>query len=367
MDEDMQAADIADFEIERRLDSYARARLSPDPRAVDRIRARVMREARLHAHMPLEVPAPSAIASRGTSRVSRRRVAASLLAASLTLGIMAGSVAAAEAGGPLYPARVWLETVVLPADGASRAVAEIARLDTRIAEAGEAAATGNGFGVEAALGAYRVISDQVLAQTASNPSVEGLVADALERHRAVLRLVVAALWDRGNTTAAEAVGASIDRTIAQNAAAVAHLRRSRPSPGVGSDTGNASFGHPGGLSGPGSGGAVSGAGGGASGADGGGPGAPSGAAGGGSGPGAAAGGSGGGGAAATPKPVATPNPTETPNPVPTAAPAPTAEATTKPPQPAKSARPTPSPAATAGRSETPRAEAQPSPRGSAGG
>ena len=43
----MQAFEVRDDEIERRLDAYARARLSPDPQAIARVRSRVMREARL--------------------------------------------------------------------------------------------------------------------------------------------------------------------------------------------------------------------------------------------------------------------------------------------------------------------------------
>ncbi len=43
----MQASIGGDLEIEQRLDAYARVRLSPTERASARMRARIMREARL--------------------------------------------------------------------------------------------------------------------------------------------------------------------------------------------------------------------------------------------------------------------------------------------------------------------------------
>ncbi|MEO5941716.1 MAG: hypothetical protein ABIZ72_11775, partial [Candidatus Limnocylindrales bacterium] len=43
----MQAMEVRDREVEFRLDAYARVRLSPDPQAIARSRARIMREARL--------------------------------------------------------------------------------------------------------------------------------------------------------------------------------------------------------------------------------------------------------------------------------------------------------------------------------
>src|SRR5829696_4196881 len=47
MDEHMLGIELRDYEVERRLELYARARLTPDPQVKARARARVMREARL--------------------------------------------------------------------------------------------------------------------------------------------------------------------------------------------------------------------------------------------------------------------------------------------------------------------------------
>ena len=52
MDESMQASMGGDLEIEQRLDAFARVRLSPTERASARMRARVMREARLAMATP---------------------------------------------------------------------------------------------------------------------------------------------------------------------------------------------------------------------------------------------------------------------------------------------------------------------------
>ena len=218
-----QALDIRDFEIERRFDAYARARLSPDPAAVARTRARVMREARLQfeaariaAHV---VPA----VSLATHRPLARRIATPLLAASLWAGVVVGSVAAAQAGGPLYPTRMWIETATLPATGVARTTAELDRLDARLGDALGAAARGDAGAVAAALAAYRQIADETIVASTGDEALEARVAAALERHLAVLTAVSASLEAKGNSTAADAVETAIERTIERNAAVVAGL------------------------------------------------------------------------------------------------------------------------------------------------
>src|SRR5437868_2759306 len=116
MDDDMQAIEVRDFEIERRLEAYARARLSPDPQSTARARARVMREARLQfegariaTHM-----APVVVAA-ATRASSWRRAAMPVLAAAIWLGIAVGSISAAQPGGPPYQTRMWIENAALPA------------------------------------------------------------------------------------------------------------------------------------------------------------------------------------------------------------------------------------------------------------
>jgi len=221
-DDDMQQAlDIRDFEIERRLDVFARARLSPDPQAVARARARVMREARLHfeaARIAAHVAPAVAMANR---RPLARRIAMPLLAASLWIGVAVGSVAAAQAGGPLYPTRLWLENVTLPTAIADRTAAELARLDARLGDAMTGASRGDAAAVAAALDAYGQIANETIAASTGNESLEDLVSAALDRHRAVLSAVAESLEAKGNTTAMSAVETAIERAIEHNAAVVA--------------------------------------------------------------------------------------------------------------------------------------------------
>jgi hypothetical protein len=252
MDDDMQAMEVRDREIELRLDAFARARLSPDREAVARTRARIMREARLQfeasriaAHM-----APAIV--RMPHRSTARRMAMPILAASVWLGIAVGSISAATAGGPLYPARMWVENAILPADGASRANAEISRLNDRLAEAVAGAAHGDVGAVQAALEAYRQISDDAIAAATGNETLEALVAAALDRHLSVLAAVAATLESQGNNTAAAAVEASIQRAIDHSQAVVDRLgANSSGGGGTGSSSGPAS--DPGSTGGRGSG------------------------------------------------------------------------------------------------------------------
>jgi hypothetical protein len=228
MDDEMQALDIRDFEIERRLDAFARARLSPDPQATARTRARVMREAR-HQHEAARdaarAAAPVALVAR---RSTVRRVAMPLLAASLWVAIAVGSVAAAQAGGPLYPTRLWIEQATLPSGASERVAAEIGRLETRLADALTAAAHGDTSAVAAALAAYDSIAAEALAGASGNAELEAIVAAALDRHRAVLTAVAASLNEKGNSAASAAVELAIERAIERNAAVVERIGAGQP-------------------------------------------------------------------------------------------------------------------------------------------
>ena len=261
----MQAIEVRDREIERRLDAYARARLRPDPKAVARTRARVMREARLHfeaARIAAHMMPSMAHVPRGSTT---RRVAVPLLAAGLLLGIAAGSISAAQAGGPLYPTRMWIENATLPTAGAARAGAELGRLDARLFEATAAASRGDVGAVEAALDAYFQIADEATAAAIGDSALEALVAAALDKHLAVLAAVAASLEGKGNDIAVVAVEASIQRAIVHNQAVVDRLAANRGGAGTGSPAGPAT--NPGGAGGVGTG---TGAGAGADGATGGG-------------------------------------------------------------------------------------------------
>jgi hypothetical protein len=223
-----------------------------------------MREARLQfvaagiaAHV---VPAVTMAGHRSPLR----RLAMPVLAASLWIGVAVGSVAAAQAGGPLYSTRMWIERATLPAAGSDRMAAELARLDARLGDALGGAARGDEGAVAAALDAYRQIADDTIAATTGDPDLEAIVGAALDRHQAVLSAVAASLEAKGNTAAAASVESAIQRTIAHNAAVVAGFATN----GSGGDTNHDSSG--GQTTGSGSGGAVNGGSGSGNGATGGG-------------------------------------------------------------------------------------------------
>jgi len=233
MDDEMQAMDAGGLELERRLDAFARARLSPDPQASARIRARVMREARLHGEAArIAAHIGPAIEIRHRSPV--RRLAMPFLAAAVWLSIAVGTIAAAQAGGLLYPTRLWIEAATLPSVGAARIDADLQRLDTRVGEVLAAATRGDGGAVAAALDAYDQTAQDATASSAASPDLQARVEAALSRHQAVLTAVAAGLADKGNDTAANAIERNIQRSIERNAAKILDLK-----PGQGNGNPNA--------------------------------------------------------------------------------------------------------------------------------
>jgi hypothetical protein len=256
MDDDMQAMDVRDREIERRLDLYARARLTPDPQAVARARARVMREARLQFEASRIAVHMAPVVPFSTRRSTARRLIMPFLAASLWLGIAVGSISAAQPGGPLYATRLWVENAALPGGGVARASAELTRLDARLSDALGGASRGDANAVQAALDAYRQIADETIAAASGDTAVEALVSAALDRHLAVLAAVASSLEAKGNDTAAAAVEASIQRAIDHNEAVVQRIEADPANGGPPAAPGggaNGTGGNAGGASGTGAG------------------------------------------------------------------------------------------------------------------
>jgi len=178
-----------------------------------------MREARLgFAAQAERIADGSLLAERAMQRRSRlvRRGGALILAAGLALGVAGGAMAASQAGGPLYDARVWLEMVTLPGNAADRADAEVARLESRLVELMAAARTGNQSAVAAALAAYEHIADEALASAAGDVAALERISLALGQHVAILEGVAATAPDQ----AREAIEANIARAIAHNGAAI---------------------------------------------------------------------------------------------------------------------------------------------------
>jgi uncharacterized membrane protein YgcG len=266
MDSQMQATDAGTIELGHRLEAYARARLSPNPQATARARARVMREARLSfdaARIAVHV-LPVMADSR---RSMQRRMVMPFLAAAVWLALAVGTMAAGQAGGPLYPTRMWIENALLPTDSSARTTADLSRLDARLAEALSGAASGNRGAVAAALDAYYLIADDAASESGSDSALQAMVAEALDQHRAVLTAIAARLADKGNVTASDAIERNIQRAIDHNAAVIQGIgSRGTPPGGAGRPPGNGTG------TGAGSGAGAGGAGGGGAGAGGGGTG-----------------------------------------------------------------------------------------------
>jgi hypothetical protein len=186
-----------DLEVYRRLDAFAQLRLAPDAVVMARMRSTLVAEAaRLADARSAAASQPADPVPYGRERgwsISRRRagrMASGLLAAALTVGLAVGSVAAAQAGGPLYGTRLWVETMLLPTGAADRADAQVARLDERLAEVRASLAGGDPGATSAALNAYASILTELERQAMADAAVADRVRDDVQRHLAVLEALV---------------------------------------------------------------------------------------------------------------------------------------------------------------------------------
>jgi hypothetical protein len=223
-DDVMDPNDAGLRELTRCLEAYADARLSPTAVATINMRANVMnaahrRAAVIAADVKRQVVAVPAHAAGGERRrvLSRRlyRPAAALMAASLTLALLAGTVYGARAGGPLYGTRLWIEAANLPTSLVARAQAEGVRLDTRIAEAQQASVDGDAPAAEAALAAYSVIVAEALQGTDGDSTADAAIEISISRHVVVLNQLA-------GTVPAHARGA-IEKAIASSSKAIEDL------------------------------------------------------------------------------------------------------------------------------------------------
>jgi hypothetical protein len=176
-------------ELARRLEAYAQARLSPDPAAASRIRARVMREARTQLDSVAQTPAANLEpAPIGWARSARRlrRPAAILLAAGLSLGAVGGVAFAAQAGGPLYDTRLWIEAATLPTDPTARSAADLDRLEARLGEFTSASRAGNANAMAASLAAYQAVVNDALGTAGADDALLAKLEEVLGKHLTVL-------------------------------------------------------------------------------------------------------------------------------------------------------------------------------------
>lgn len=167
-------------ELAQRLEAYAAVRLAPRRGAAARIRANLIEEARMQA---LEA---SLARRRSRLAIVRRRVVPVLLAAALTIGAAAGVAAASSAGGPLYGARVWVETTLLPSDASARALERIHQIDERVLEIERAVQSGDSNAVAAAIAAYRDAVQAALNEVGSDQDRLAHLKAALGLHVTVL-------------------------------------------------------------------------------------------------------------------------------------------------------------------------------------
>jgi hypothetical protein len=217
MDDDQMQQKRNDDELTRRLEAYAQARLSPDLSATIRMRARAMAAAQRHAALAqADADRAAAVAAQASvvsferpRRSTWRRPLTALLAAGLTLGIGVSSVAAAQPGGPLYGARVWAESLTLPAEADARAHAEVERLNARLAEAAAAAAAGDTNAANAALEAFAGIVNEATQGAGNDVSAAATLETGVRSNIDVLTVLV----DRVPTEAArDAIQRAIDRS-----------------------------------------------------------------------------------------------------------------------------------------------------------
>jgi hypothetical protein len=210
--------------LRRRLESYADLRLSPDPAATARMRARVLAHAHRRADFAradaaLTVVAPTVapavtgatVARPGRPTARWRGMFGLVAAAALLLALAGGAAAASTAGGALYGARLWVETITLPSDPSARAIAELGRLDERLREADAATRNGDTAAATSALDAYERILEEASAGVLAADDPVG--AAAFEAGVARNVEVLTALVERLPASARSAIGPVIERAI----------------------------------------------------------------------------------------------------------------------------------------------------------
>ena len=213
-----QDGDTGEEALARRLEAYAAARLTPGSSASTRMRAQVMAAADRQAALVLHrEPTPS-------HRGQRRRLVVALLAACLTIGLVVGSASASQAGGPLYPVRIWAETLTLPSSPSERATAEVRRLTARLAEASQASAAGDQAAADAALEAYGNIVGSATADAGTDVAAGAILESGVKHNVTILT----ALAGRVPEPARDA----IQRAIQRSDVAVDQIHANNGNPGT---------------------------------------------------------------------------------------------------------------------------------------
>jgi hypothetical protein len=203
-------------ELAQRLKAYASARLSPSRGASARIRVAVIEEARMRA---LETSIGSA---PHRHRAGPRRLTALLLAAGLVLSSAVAVAAGSSPGGPLYEARIWLESAILPADADARALERVRHIEERLLDAERAAASGDPSALAAAIRAYREAVIEAMAEVGTDADRLARLEEALGHHVAVLVALSGKLPDAADD--------GIDRAIKASQKAVETIGKTKHGP-----------------------------------------------------------------------------------------------------------------------------------------
>ncbi len=233
MDDAMIDLLAGDARLRRRLDAYAEIRLSPDPAATSRMRARVLAVAhrqaasagtdaglaivpRVTTDLDLFRPVVQARSARRGARrgAARRRGTAVLVAASLGLVLVVGTTFAARPGGPMYATRLWVESLTLPSDPAARSIAEVDRLNHRLSEAVDASRAGDPGAAAAALAAYGSIVESASTRAVIDGDAVGSAALQAGVARNIERLTELStrLPDGGSAAVSRAIERAIQRS-----------------------------------------------------------------------------------------------------------------------------------------------------------
>jgi hypothetical protein len=224
--------------MRRRLTTYAELRLTPDAATSARIRARVLAVAHRRAELGRadaaltvvrDVPSGAPIHARRGGSAWRRAMTA-LLVASLGIGVAAGTTFAARAAGPLYEARLWAETITLPDDPSRRAVAELERLQERLAEATQAIRDGDPAAAAAALAAYGSIVETASQEAidAGDDVASAILTTGVGHNVQVLEALISTV----PSTAAGAISRALARAIDRSGAAIEHIDSGRGNGGT---------------------------------------------------------------------------------------------------------------------------------------
>jgi hypothetical protein len=203
--------------LEDLLDAYADARLTPRGPVLARLRATVLTEAAA-ASAAAALTRPRFTVPQPTPRWAvaspfHRRALAFGFAAMLTIGTSA-AVLAAPPGSLFYNARVYVETLALPAQVDARAAGHERLLQERLTEAEAAAERNDIAGLAAALAAYRAEVDAASADVGDDAARLAHLEEVLAKHSTVLTELATELPDQS----------SIDHAIDASSKAIANLR-----------------------------------------------------------------------------------------------------------------------------------------------